>query len=159
MTTFNRREILVSFLGLPAALAACRRSSVPPLPHGSIVGASDVFGHRLRDNLQIPVPPDAWTNVPIVIVGGGVAGLSAARRLSRSGFEDFALIELEKAPGGTSRSGTTRDISFPWGAHYIPAPMKENRELVALLNEMGVIEGTDQDGEASSSRRVSLSRS
>jgi hypothetical protein len=148
MSTFNRREILVSFLGLPITLAACRSSRLPPLPAGEIVGASDSFGHRLRDNLQIPVSPDAWTDVSVVIVGGGVAGLSAARRMSKSGFEDFALIELEKAPGGTSRSGTRGDISFPWGAHYIPAPMKENRELISLLNEMGLIEGTDKDGEA-----------
>src|SRR5688572_25904342 len=147
MSTFNRREILLSFLGLPAALAACRHTSIPPLPSGTIVGTSDVFGHRLRDGLSLSVPADAWTNIPIVIVGGGVAGLSAARRLSKSGFDDFVLIELEKAPGGTSRSGSTQDISFPWGAHYIPAPMKENRELVALLDEMGVLEGKDNDGE------------
>jgi NAD(P)-binding Rossmann-like domain len=147
MTTFNRRELLVSFLGISAALAACRRTDTPPLPAGTIVGASDVFGHRLRDGVQIQVPADAWTNIPIVIVGGGVAGLSAARRLSKSGFEDFVLLELEKAPGGTSRSGSTQDISFPWGAHYIPAPMKENRELVTLLDEMGAIEGTNNDGE------------
>lgn len=147
MSLYNRREILASFLGLPFAIAACRRSSVPTLPAGSIVGASDVFGHRLRDGLQIEVPADAWTEVPVVIVGGGVAGLSAARRLRKSGFAEFVLIELEKAPGGTSRSGSTRDISFPWGAHYIPAPMKENHELVSLLNEMGVLEGTDGNGE------------
>ena len=128
-------------------MAACRSSKVPPLPQGEIVGASDVFGHRIRDGLQISVPSDNWTNVPVVIVGGGVAGLSAARRLTQSDFHDFVLIELEKAPGGTSRSGSSQNISFPWGAHYIPAPMKENRELVALLNQMGVIEGTDDQGE------------
>ena len=147
MTTFNRREILVSFLGMSVAMAACRSNKVPPLPQGEIVGASDVFGHRVRDGVQISIASDAWTDVPVVIVGGGVAGLSAARRLSQSNFQDFVLIELEKAPGGTSRSGSNPTTSFPWGAHYIPAPMKENRELVALLNEMGVLEGTDKDGE------------
>jgi hypothetical protein len=147
MTTFNRREILVSFLGMSAAMAACRSNKVPPLPQGEIVGASDVFGHRVRDGVLISIASDAWTDVPVVIVGGGVAGLSAARRLSQSNFPGLRLIELEKAPGGTSRSGSNPTTSFPWGAHYIPAPMKENRELVALLNEMGVLEGTDKDGE------------
>lgn len=147
MSNFNRREILASFLGLPLAIAACRSSSVPPLPSGTIVGASDAFGHQLRDGVQIQIPPDAWIDIPVVIVGGGIAGLSAARRLSKSGFEDFVLIELESAPGGTSRSGSTKNISFPWGAHYVPAPMKENRELVTLLDEMGVMDGTDEDGE------------
>jgi hypothetical protein len=147
MTSLNRREILAAFLGLPVALAACRENSVPPLPPGEIVGASDVFGHRLRDGLHVEVPHDAWSNVPVVIVGGGVAGLNAAWHLQKSGFNNFVLIELEKAPGGTSRSGSNRSISFPWGAHYIPAPMKENTALISLLDEMGVIEGKDNDGE------------
>ena len=147
MSNFNRREILASFLGLPLAITACRSSSVPPLPSGTIVGASDAFGHQLRDGMQIQVPPDGWIDIPVVIVGGGIAGLSAARRLSKSAFEDFVLIELESAPGGTSRSGSTKNISFPWGAHYVPAPMKENRELVTLLDEMGVLDGTDNEGE------------
>ncbi len=147
MTTFNRREILAAFLGVPVALSACSRSEAPPLPAGEIVGASDVFGHRLRDGLIIEVPRDAWTKVPIVIVGGGVAGLTAAWRLLKSGFEDFVLIELENAPGGTSRSGSNRSISFPWGAHYIPTPMKENGALISLLDEMSVIEGKDEEGE------------
>src|SRR5215208_8179086 len=143
----NRREILAAFLGVPFALAACRRSETAPLPAGEIVGASDVFGHRLRDGLRVDVPEDAWTSVSVVIVGGGVAGLTAAWRLQKSGFTNFVLVELENAPGGTSRSGSNRTTSFPWGAHYIPAPMKENTELVSLLDEMGVIEGKNKDGE------------
>ncbi|HJP93988.1 MAG TPA: NAD(P)-binding protein [Pyrinomonadaceae bacterium] len=143
----NRREVLAAFLGVPFALAACRRSEVAPLPAGEIVGASDVFGHRVRDGLRIEVPQDSWTSVPVVIVGGGVAGLTAAWRLKNSEFNDFALIELETAPGGTARSGSNSRISFPWGAHYIPAPMKENTALVSLLDEMGVVEGNDKNGE------------
>ena len=143
----NRREILAAFLGLPVALAACRENNTPPLPPGEIVGTSDVFGHQLRDGLRIEIPNDAWSNVPVVIVGGGIAGLAAAWHLQRSGFQDFVLMELEKAPGGTSRSGTSGSFAFPWGAHYIPAPMKENTTLISLLDEMGVIEGKDDDGE------------
>jgi Flavin containing amine oxidoreductase len=143
----NRRELLAAFLGLPVAIAACRENSVPALPPGEIVGASDVFGHRLRDGVRVEVPSDAWSDVPVVIVGGGVAGLSAAWHLQRSGFKDYVLIELEKAPGGTARSGSNRSFSYPWGAHYIPAPMKENTALISLLDEMGVIEGKDKDGE------------
>ena len=147
MTTFNRREILTAFLGVPVALAACRESATTPLPAGEIVGTSDVFGHQVRDGLRVEVPPDAWTDVQVVIVGGGVAGLTAAWHLQRSGFENFVLLELEPAPGGTSRSGSNSQISFPWGAHYIPAPMKDNTALISLLDEMGVLEGKDQDGE------------
>lgn len=147
MTTLSRREILAAFLGLPVALAACRENKTPTLPPGEIVGASDAFGHRVRDGLRVEVPSDAWSDVPVVIVGGGVAGLTAAWHLQRSGFNDYVLVEIEKAPGGTARSGSNRVISFPWGAHYIPAPMKENTGLVSLLDEMGVVEGTDKEGE------------
>lgn len=147
MPVMNRREILAAFLGVPFALAACRRNEAPPLPPGEIAGTSDVFGHRLRDEPAIEVPSDAWSNVPVVIVGGGVAGLTAAWRLRNTGFNDFVLLELESAPGGTSRSGSNRSISFPWGAHYIPAPMKENAALVSLLEEMGVVEGKNKSGE------------
>jgi monoamine oxidase len=48
--------------------------------------------------LRVEVPQDAWSNVPLVIVGGGVAGLTAAWRLQNSGFKDFVLLELESAP-------------------------------------------------------------
>jgi hypothetical protein len=145
--TLSRREILAAFLGLPVAMAACRKTATPPLPPGGIVGASDVFGHQLRDRLKIEVPQEAWSDVPVVIVGGGIAGLTAAWRLQNAGFHDFVLLELEPAPGGTSRPGTTGSISYPWGAHYIPAPAKENTALISLLDEMGVIEGEDNDGE------------
>jgi hypothetical protein len=83
----------------------------------------------------------------VVIVGAGVAGLAAAWRLRRAGFTDFVLLELEPVPGGTARSGTSALCAYPWGAHYIPAPMKENRALVTLLDEMGVLEGHTDDGE------------
>src|SRR5688500_7304142 len=109
MTRFSRREILAAFRGMPVALAACRRTASPRFPDGEIVGTSDVFGHRLRDGLRVEVAAGAWTNVPIVIVGGGVAGLTAAWRLQNSGVNDFVLVELENAPGGTSRSGRSEE--------------------------------------------------
>jgi len=145
---FTRREMLAAFLGLPAALAACNsRQPAPPLPEGEIVGASDLIGHRIRDGLSITPSQDQWERTSVVIVGGGVAGLSAAWRLLKAGFEDFVLIELERAPGGTARSGTSALVSYPWGAHYLPAPMKENAALISLLDEMGLLEGRDVEGQ------------
>jgi protoporphyrinogen oxidase len=145
--SFTRREVLAAFLGVPAALAACRSREAQHLPDGEIVGASDVIGHRIRDGLSITPSRDQWERAGVVIVGGGVAGLSAAWRLLKAGFEDFVLIELERAPGGTSRSGTSPIIAYPWGAHYLPAPMKQNVALVSLLDEMGILEGRDNEGE------------
>ena len=142
--SFTRREILAAFLGLPVALAACSTGPEPRFPTGEIVGASDGIGHRIRDGLSISPAPDAWRRTGVVIVGGGIAGLSAAWQLLKSGFEDFVLLELEPAAGGTSRSGTSPIVPYPWGAHYLPAPGKENAPLVSLLDEMGIIEGRDE---------------
>jgi hypothetical protein len=144
----TRRDLLAKFLGLPAAIAAGCSRRIPQLPpEGSIIGASAAIGHRLRDGFR-PVPAaDRWQTVGVVIVGGGIAGLSAAWRLHRAGFDDFVLLELEPAAGGTSQSGRLGGIPCPWGAHYLPAPLKENRALILLLDELGVLEGQDPDGE------------
>jgi phytoene dehydrogenase-like protein len=146
-SVLTRRELLAAFLGAPFALAACRsRVDATPLPEGLIVGASDRVGHAIRDGLR--PEPETWESAGVVIVGGGVAGLAAAWRFLRAGFEDFVLLELEEAPGGTARSGSEHGVvPYPWGAHYLPAPMKENRALVSLLDEMGVLEGSDAEGE------------
>jgi hypothetical protein len=143
----TRREMLAAFLGLPAALAGGCAADVSHVPAGRIVGASDHIGHRLRDSFRPELPDHHWERTGVVIVGGGIAGLSAAWRFLRAGFKDFILLELETAPGGTARSDTAPLSSFPWGAHYIPAPMKENRALILLLDEMGILEGRTVDGE------------
>ena len=144
----TRRDVLAALLGVPVALAAGCSRKQPPLPEGSIVGASDSVGHRLRQADYRP-EPDAgrWQKKGVVIIGGGIAGLSAAWRLLLADFDDFVMLELEPKPGGTSRSGTSPVASYPWGAHYLPVPMKENRALIRLLKEMNLIEGFDADGE------------
>src|SRR5256884_6059112 len=40
------------------------------------------------------------SKIPIVIVGGRIAGLSAAWRLDKPRFPDFGLLEMEPQPGG-----------------------------------------------------------
>lgn len=129
----NRRDLLAAFLGAPFAATACREKPVA-LPPGELIGASDAIGHRLRGG-AFP-QPSRWETREVVIAGGGVAGLSAAWRLANAGLRDVLLFELEPALGGTSRSGA----SYPWGAHYVVAPSAENRVLLRLLNEMGVME-------------------
>jgi protoporphyrinogen oxidase len=144
---FTRREMLAAFLGLPAALAGCGSPDQPPLPEGEIVGASDQVGHRLRSGFRPTPTSDRWQRTGVVIIGAGVAGLAAAWRLQRAGFHNFIILELERAPGGNARSGRSPLVSYPWGAHYVPAPLKENRLLIALLDEMQVLDGCDREGQ------------
>ena len=147
---WSRRDLLKTFLGAPLALlAGCdsNKAKATPLPPGEIVGASDGAGHRIRDGFRPVVAPNAWQSKEVVIVGGGIAGLSAAWRLKRAGVNNFVLLELEPAAGGTARYGQSSIGAYPWGAHYIPAPRQENTALLTLLDEMGVLEGRDESGE------------
>jgi protoporphyrinogen oxidase len=145
-SSFSRRDLLAAFLGMPIALAGCSARRTERQFDGEIVGPSDSLGHRLRDGFRPSPTDDRMQRVRVVIVGGGIAGLAAAWRFVHAGFDDFVLLELESAPGGTSRSGDSGIVPYPWGAHYIPAPTAENALLTTLLDEMGVLEGRDAEG-------------
>jgi phytoene dehydrogenase-like protein len=142
----TRRELLAAFLGTPAVLAlGCQRATLP-LPPGELVGNDVDLGHLVRGSLNVEIPEEYWSDHRVVIIGAGIAGLSAARRLTTAGFDDFAIVELEAAPGGTSRSGASNVVSYPWGAHYIPAPRNDFPALVNLLDELDVFEGRNEQG-------------
>lgn len=142
----TRRDILTAILGAPIAAAACRQapksSRVPP---GALAGASADFGHRIRDGIR-GRQPDRTLRTGVLVVGAGIAGLAAAWSLARGGTDDFLVVELEDAAGGTSMSGRNDVSAFPWGAHYIPVPLANNVDLIGLLDEMDVLEGLDPDG-------------
>lgn len=147
----NRRDLLTAFLGMPLALSGCGRTKghVPPLPPGELVGASVGIGHQLREGLKAEVSEDRWETRRVVIVGAGIAGLSAARKLSKAGLDDFSILELEPKPGGTSQFGSHKEavVPYPWGAHYLPAPTRENPDLLELLDEMHILEGRTEMGD------------
>ncbi|MEO8647844.1 MAG: FAD-dependent oxidoreductase, partial [Acidobacteriota bacterium] len=134
-------------LGAPFALAACGDNSSPRFPDGEIVGQSVSLGHILREGRAFEVPDDKWQNINVAIIGAGIAGLSAAWKLKRSGVEDLVILELEKAPGGTSVSGLGEPVGYPWGAHYLPVPFRENSDLIELLDEMRLTEGRTSEGD------------
>lgn len=138
--TLSRREFLAATIGAAAA-ASCRRSPRPPRFAGRLLGPSFEAGHRLRE--RSPRGPAPTERIPVVIIGGGLSGLSAAWRFARAKFDDYALLELEDQPGGTSAHGN----GVPWGAHYVPVPTADNRSLVALLQEVGAVVGVGDDGE------------
>lgn len=137
----SRRELLAAFLGAPFAAMACRQSPRGALPPGEIAGASDSVGHRLRN--PINETPSDWTSTDLVIVGAGVAGLAAAWRLDRNAL----VLELEEVAGGTARSGSSRVSRYPWGAHYVVAPMAEDVTLIKLLREMSILDSSGEVAE------------
>lgn len=141
----SRRELIALMLGVPALAAGCRDKAVVTCD-GELFGQSFDIGHRLRDGFR-PVPAsDAWREIPVVIVGGGAAGLSAGWALQQSGIRDFIILELESVAGGTSRSGQSELVAYPWGAHYVPVPLAHNKPLIRLFQQMGIVESLADDG-------------
>ncbi|MGK4005777.1 FAD-dependent oxidoreductase [Sorangium sp. So ce1036] len=113
-------------------------------PSGRIVGAAHGAGHLLRGG-GAPAASGPAERADVVIVGGGVSGLSAAWRLAGAGL-DLRVLELEPRPGGTSAWGEDGVVPYPWGAHYLAAPNPEARATLRLLEEMGVVTGWDAAG-------------
>ncbi|AUX41787.1 hypothetical protein SOCE26_032120 [Sorangium cellulosum] len=116
----------------------------PPLD-GRIVGAAHGAGHLLRGGAPEGVARGPAERADVVIVGGGVSGLSAAWRLAGAGL-DLRVLELEPRPGGTSAWGDDGVVPYPWGAHYLAAPNVEARATLRLLEQMGVVTGWDAAG-------------
>ena len=109
---------------------------------GGLVHESQMVGHRLRDGGPFP-PPRHDRHASIVIVGGGIAGLSAAWRLQKRGMTDFVLLEMEGDAGGNARLGANRVSAYPWAAHYVPVPGPKAALVRELFEELGVL---DADG-------------
>ena len=140
----TRRELVAAFLGSAVAASACRRERPrEPVPGALVDRAVDV-GHKLRGG---PLPRAAEAQpVDVLVVGAGVAGLSAAWRLAAAGVKDVRVVELESELGGTSRSGRNEVSAYPWGAHYLPAPLVDAGPVMRLLRELDAVTGLDAEG-------------
>jgi glycine/D-amino acid oxidase-like deaminating enzyme len=127
------------------ALAGLTRKSGRTIT-GAFVHESQGLGHRLRDGAAFPVPRDE-RRASIVIVGGGIAGLSAAWRLHKLGVPDVALLEMESEAGGNARSGENEVAAYPWAAHYVPVPGPGATLVRELFADLGVLapDGTWQE--------------
>jgi protoporphyrinogen oxidase len=58
-------------------------------------------------------------SVPIVILGGGLCGLSAGYHLEKSGFNDYIIIEKNHMAGGLARTETYDGFSFDYSIHIL----------------------------------------
>lgn len=127
-----RRRTFLASAGL--MLSACGKQRAIT---GGFNGASVDRGHLLRGRL--PDNPPAYTRrVDVLIAGGGIAGLSAARALRLAGIDNHVLLELEDQPGGNSRGGSIAGLACPLGAHYLPVPGDGAGEVRDFLEEIGV---------------------
>lgn len=129
----SRRKILQSAPALIGLTAKAERRIT-----GSFVNDGFPLGHKLRD--RVPFRAAArQERYPVVIVGGGMAGLNAAWRLQKRGLRDFVLLEMEPEAGGNSRSGQNSISRYPWAAHYVPVPDAGEILVRELFEELGVL--------------------
>ncbi len=126
-----RRQLLAASA---IALAGCR--SAPEIT-GGFNGVSHLRGHLLREAAANTRPP-VQRRTHVLIAGGGVTGLAAARALRQRGIQDFALLELEDQAGGNSRGAQVGGITCPLGAHYLPVPGDDAPAVQNLLEELGI---------------------
>ena len=139
VTGLSRRGFGAALIGLGAK--AERRIS------GGFVNDAFALGHRLRDRAPFG-KPDRQVRVPIVIAGGGMAGLNAAWRLDRRGFHEFVVLEMEPQAGGNARWGENEITRYPWAAHYVPVPSKKSVLVRELFEDLGVLRDGKWDDRA-----------
>lgn len=130
----SRRQFLQAS---SAALVGLSLKAHRPIA-GSFVNDSFQLGHKLRDRAAFPSPKQV-VRTPVVIVGGGIAGLSAAWRFQKKGFTDFILLEMNDQAGGNSRWGENEITAYPWAAHYVPVPGPKAVFVRELFEDLGVL--------------------
>ena len=150
---FSRRSFLRKSaaalvpLTFPGLFSGCSSASSMAKVTGEIKGGAASVGHKLRgDHTLFRQAPAQTDYVDYVIVGGGVAGLSAARWLHTHQIDSYCLLELESHVGGNAACGKNKASSYPWGAHYLPLPNLEQEELLRFLQEIDVITGFNEQG-------------
>ncbi len=107
-------------------------------------GTNHLLGHRLWIK-DFPRPTEQ-IQIPYLIIGGGISGLSAAREFHKKGIFDFLLLEMADHLGGNSSNGQNKYSKYPLGAHYLPLPNMEDKELLAFLEEEKIIKGYNEKG-------------
>ena len=140
----NRRKFILQSAATSSLSVLAAHCGSTAAIRGGITGASASVGHMLRDR-KFESPATA-EEMPVVIIGAGISGLSAAWELQRKGFNDFVLLDLEDHPGGNAAHGGNAISKFPLGAHYVPLPNNDLTEYISFLQECGVVEGFDATG-------------
>ncbi|MES2205951.1 MAG: NAD(P)-binding protein [Pseudomonadota bacterium] len=98
-------------------------------------------GHYLRDRLQdkrsLP-KPSAEFKTDVVILGSGVAGLTAAWKMHKEDHHNFLMIDGPELYGNAA-GGHFNGLAYPTGAHYLPLPSPESFHIREMLSDLGII--------------------
>lgn len=141
----NRRSFLglISFgLAISSLLNSCREKINQWVLR--IILPSRNLGHRL---ITMDFPSISETiEEEVLIIGGGISGLSAAYYFTKNNFHNYKIIELESEVGGNSRFGQNKITPYPLGAHYLPLPNLDDIDLISFLEDKKIIIRKDEKG-------------
>jgi 2-polyprenyl-6-methoxyphenol hydroxylase-like FAD-dependent oxidoreductase len=94
-----------------------------PAPAQVARGATGTFASGTPLAQQVP-------DTQVLILGGGVAGIIAARTLAAQGITDFLIVEARDELGGRMRSTTfgapNRQLTVELGANWIHGTQEED---------------------------------
>jgi len=128
---------------LVTGVSGCLKKNANVVPC-DFEGVNSSFGHIIRG--KVSRIPKYTLQVPILIVGGGVSGLTVGYHLWKEGIKDFLLLDNSDKIGGNAISGNNQYSDYPLGAHYLTLPNLDNVDLINFLNDNGYIVGFDNDG-------------
>ncbi len=137
------------FVAASQLLGGCAWPSwtqIPPWLPVKLVDTGQKMGHRLRDLREMP-PIQATRVVDTLILGSGVAGLTAAWRLHQQGHADVLMLTGSEWMGNASAGqwspadAAQTQLYYPRGAHYLPFPTAESSHVAEMLRATGILHG------------------
>jgi hypothetical protein len=144
----NRRKFIKQMVLLFGASAmsnwACQPNNKYAHIKGKILTGNNKRGHLLREGKF--TKPTQTNYFDVVIVGSGIAALSAARKLQQNNITNFTILELDDTIGGNAINGKNEVSAYPWAAHYLPIPNLDDKELLNFLQEHQIITKIDEKG-------------
>jgi hypothetical protein len=150
MNSLSRRQ----FLGSLAVVATSSGFILKKIlenqinfPQISISGQDSKLFHQLRDGYFESAGSVVDQNVyDCIVLGGGISGLSAVYHLEKFKKNKYLLLEGQNLVGGNSQYGSNQITKYPYGAHYLPVPNSDLKELNDFLYKIGVITKLDSNG-------------
>ncbi len=130
----KRRDFIkIGAAGIAGLFARC---SPTPQQSPIFLHSHASIGHILRGE-RPDWPLEEQREIPCVVVGAGIAGLSAAAGLIDRGVW---VLETEDIPGGTALARNSLGEWLPQGAHYdLEYPAGFGQQAMALLEKAGIV--------------------
>nr|CAD7399310.1 unnamed protein product [Timema cristinae] len=90
---------------------------MPYIPYAFLEDDAGISLSAPNRKFQLLAPESKPEKIPpkVVIVGAGIAGLSAAERLTQLGFHQYVVLEATRRPGGRVQSCWLKDTTTEFG--------------------------------------------